>query len=134
MAIISDVAPRDIVTGAELEIDPLTPVGIGATMLSEEQRSLLMDLITVYTSVMAEGIADYRLERLYDAGIDKIAFAWAGGVERGEQHYYRVQGPTFLIEYDNTQNNANHIHSVWREFDGDFGRDLLREHVNTNPH
>ena len=134
MAIISDVAPRDIVTGAELEIDPLTPVGIGATMLSEEQRLLLMDLITAYTSVMAEGIADYRLERLYDAGIDKIAFAWAGGVERGEQHYYRVQGPTFLIEYDNTQNNANHIHSVWREFDGDFGRDLLREHVSTTPH
>ena len=83
---------------------------------------------------MAEGIADYRLERLYDAGIDKIAFAWAGGVERGEQHYYRVQGPTFLIEYDNTQNNVNHIHSVWREFDGDFGRDLLREHVSTTPH
>ena len=83
---------------------------------------------------MAEGIADYRVERLYDAGIDKIAFAWAGGVERGEQHYYRVQGPTFLIEYDNTQNNANHIHSVWREFDGDFGRDLLREHVSSTPH
>ena len=78
MAIISDVAPRDIVTGAELEIDPLTPVGIGATMLSEGQRLLLMDLITAYTSVMAEGIADYRLERLYDAGIDKIAFAWPG--------------------------------------------------------
>ena len=134
MAIISDVAPRDIVTGAELEIDPLIPVGIGVTMLSEEQRSLLMDLIIAYTSVMVEGIADYRLEKLYEAGIEKIAFAWAGGVERGEQHYYRVQGPTFLIEYDNTQNNANHIHSVWREFDGDFGRDLLREHVSGTPH
>ena len=83
---------------------------------------------------MAEGIAAYRLERLEAAGIDKIAFAWAGGVERGEQHYYRVQGPTFLIEYDNTQNNANHIHSVWREFDGDFGQDLLREHLSATPH
>ena len=134
MAMISDVAPRDIVTGTELEIDPLTPVGIGATMLSQEQRSLLMDLIRAYTSVMAEGIAAYRLERLDEAGIDKIAFAWAGGLERGEQHYYRVQGPTFLVEYDNTQNDANHIHSVWREFDGDFGRDLLREHVSSNPH
>ena len=134
MAIISDVAPRDIVTGAELEINPLTPVGIGVTMLTEEQRLLLMDLIKAYTSVMAEEIADYRLDRLYEAGIDKIAFAWAGGVEPGEPHYYRVQGPTFLIEYDNTQNNANHIHSVWREFNGDFGRDLLREHVRTTPH
>ena len=83
---------------------------------------------------MAEEIADYRLDRLYEAGIDKIAFAWAGGVESGEPHYYRVQGPTFLIEYDNTQNNANHIHSVWREFNGDFGRDLLREHVSAIPH
>ena len=134
MAIISDVAPRDIITGAELEINPLTPVGIGVTMLTEEQRLLLMDLIKAYTSVMAEEIADYRLDRLYEAGIDKIAFAWAGGVEPGEPHYYRVQGPTFLIEYDNTQNNANHIHSVWREFNGDFGRDLLREHVRTTPH
>ena len=134
MAIISDVAPRDIITGAELEINPLTPVGIGVTMLTEEQRLLLMDLIKAYTSVMAEEIADYRLDRLYEAGIDMIAFAWAGGVEPGEPHYYRVQGPTFLIEYDNTQNNANHIHSVWREFNGDFGRDLLREHVRTTPH
>lgn len=134
MAMINDVAPSDIVTGTELEIDPLTPVGIGASMLSEEQRSLLMDLIGAYTSVMAEGIAAYRLERLEAAGIDKIAFAWAGGVERGEQHYYRVQGPTFLIEYDNTQNNANHIHAVWREFDGDFGQDLLREHLSATPH
>jgi hypothetical protein len=63
------------------------------------------------------------------AGLDRITFAWAGALERGKPHYYRVQGPTFLIEYDNTQNDGNHIHSVWRDFDGDFGRDLLREHV-----
>ena len=68
------------------------------------------------------------------AGIDKIAFAWAGEVERGEKHYYRVQGPTFLIEYDNTQNDGNHVHSVWRDFNGDFGRDLLREHLKGVSH
>ena len=62
------------------------------------------------------------------AGVDKIQFAWAGGLERGEGHYYRIQGPTFLMEYDNTQNNNNHIHAVWRDFESDFGEDLLRKH------
>src|SRR5262249_15844928 len=56
------------------------------------------------------------------------------GVNKGDPHYYRVQSPAFLIEYDNTQNNANHIHSVWRDFNGDFGEDLLREHYQTTPH
>jgi TonB family protein len=69
-----------------------------------------------------------------DAGFDKIYFAWAGGVNKGDPHYYRIQSPAFLIEYDNTQNNANHIHSVWRDFNGDFGEDLLREHYQTTPH
>ena len=133
-AIIADIAPRDIVTGSELEVDPLSPVGIQASALSESQRGLLMRLIEAYTSVMADELAAHRLERLRDAGLGDITFAWAGSVERGEPHYYRVQGPTFLMEYDNTQNDANHIHSVWREFDGDFGRDLLREHVRGSPH
>ena len=57
-----------------------------------------------------------------------VRFGWAGDRHPGQAHYYRVHGPTFLIEYDNTQNMANHIHSVWRDIDGDFGRDLLREH------
>ena len=64
------------------------------------------------------------------AGVDKIHFAWLGGSDRGQPHYYRIQGPTFLVEYDNTQNNANHIHSVWRDFNGDFGADLLSAHYN----
>ena len=63
-----------------------------------------------------------------------IAFAWAGEAERGKKHYYRVQGPTFLIEHDNSQNDGNHVHSVWRDFDGDFGRDVLREHLKTVAH
>jgi hypothetical protein len=71
------------------------------------------------------------MAKIKAAGIEKVAFAWAGPVERGQKHYYRVQGPTFLIEFDNTQNNGNHVHSVWRDFAGDFGRDLLREHIKT---
>lgn len=129
IAVISDVAPRDIVTGAEVDIAPLSPTGISAERLTEPQRAMLMELVRAYTSHMADDVAAQRMARLERAGTDAIAFAWAGDVDRGAPHYYRVQGPTFLIEYDNTQNDANHIHSVWRDFDGDFGRDLLREHL-----
>jgi hypothetical protein len=66
--------------------------------------------------------------RIEKAGLDKLHFAWAGGVERGQPHYYRVQGGSFVLEYDNTQNEANHVHSLWRDFDRDFGADLLGEH------
>ena len=64
----------------------------------------------------------------------EIRFSWAGATELGKGHYYRVQGKSFLIEFDNTQNNANHIHTVWRDFDGDFGRDLIKEHYHKSPH
>jgi hypothetical protein len=77
---------------------------------------------------MAPDIAAARMGKLRSAGFNNIYFAWAGGFEHGLPHYYRIQGPTFLIEYDNIQNNANHIHSVWRDFSGDFGADLLAEH------
>ena len=133
-AIINTTAPNDIVTMASVKIDPLSPVGIPASALTESQRALLRNLIDVYTGKMADDIAAERLARIEKAGWAKVAFAWAGPLERGQKHYYRVQGPTFLIEYDNTQNDGNHIHSVWREFNGDFGVDLLREHVHGTPH
>ncbi len=93
-----------------------------------------MKVVEAYTGAMADDIAAERMAQLKKAGLDKIAFAWAGELERGKKHYYRVQGPTFLVEFDNTQNNGNHIHSVWRDFNGDFGRDLLREHLKTVAH
>lgn len=133
-AIINTTAPNDIVTMASVKVDPLSPVGIPASALTTDQRALLRKLIDVYTGYMADDIAADRLTRIDKAGWDKIAFAWAGSLERGRKHYYRVQGPTFLIEYDNTQNDANHIHSVWRDFNGDFGEDLLREHLRNTPH
>ncbi|MGQ0648936.1 MAG: DUF3500 domain-containing protein [Gemmatimonadaceae bacterium] len=133
-AVVSDTAPPDIITSTRLPIDPLTPAGIPASELSADQRALLQKLVEAYTSLMADDIAAQRLARLREAGLDKLNFAWAGTLERGGPHYYRVQGPTLLIEYDNTQNNANHIHSVWRDFARDFGRDLLREHVREMPH
>jgi hypothetical protein len=133
-AIIAPVAPGDMLTMAKVDISPLSPTGVGADAMTPEQRDLLMKLVDVYMGKMAADIAADRLARLRKAGVDKIGFAWAGETERGRKHYYRVQGPTFLVEYDNTQNDGNHIHSVWRDFDGDFGRDLLREHLRSFPH
>lgn len=127
-ATIAAEAPRDIVTGADSEVDPLDPVGIRGADLDARQRGLLRDLVDVYLGLISDELAERRRGEILDAGFDVISFGWAGGVEPGQPHYYRVQGPTFLIEYDNTQNGANHIHSVWRDFEGDFGRDLLREH------
>lgn len=128
-ATIEAVAPNDIVTRTAAKVDPLSPTGLAAAAMTPKQRDLLMAVIESYTSSMAPDIASEHLAELRKAGLEKIAFAWAGETERGKKHYYRIQGPTFLIEYDNTQNDGNHVHSVWRDFSGDFGRDLLREHV-----
>ena len=128
-ATLEGVAPNDIVTKTAAKVDPLSPAGVAASAMTPKQRELLMAVIETYTSSMAPDIAAERVAQLKTAGLDKITFAWAGESEVGKKHYYRVQGPTFLIEYDNTQNDGNHVHSVWRDFNGDFGRDLLREHV-----
>jgi hypothetical protein len=133
-AVINTTAPNDIVTHNVLKADPQSPAGIAVTDLQANQRDLLMKVIDSYGSAMAPDIAADRMAKLRQAGIDKITFAWAGEGQRGKKHYYRVQGPTFLIEFDNTQNDGNHVHSVWRDFNGDFGRDLLREHVGAVAH
>ena len=96
--------------------------------LNEEQAKTLRELIGVYVHRLRSEVAADEEAAIEAAGMDKIVFAWIGGLEKGQPHYYRVQGPTFLLEYANTQNDANHVHSVWRDFDGDFGRDVLREH------
>jgi Protein of unknown function (DUF3500) len=133
-AIINNVAPNEIVTTTTVKIDPLSPVGIAGAALKPAQRDLLTKLIEAYASQMPDDVAAERLANIKAAGLEKVTFAWAGETEKGKKHYYRVQGPTFLIEYDNSQNDGNHIHSVWRDFAGDFGRDLLREHVTGVPH
>jgi hypothetical protein len=133
-AVIEAVAPNDILTTTAAKADPLSPLGIAASAMTPQQRDLLMKLIEAYTSQMTEDLAAERMAQVRKAGIEKIGFAWAGPIEPGQKHYYRVQGPTFLIEFDNTQNNGNHIHSVWRDFAGDYGRDLLREHLSAVRH
>ena len=128
-AIVNAVAPNDIVTMNKNDITPLPDQGVTyAAMRIDSSRRCCIKLIEVYTSTMEADVAAERMAKIKSAGMDKVRFAWLGETEKGKKHYYSVQGPTFLIEYDNTQNNGNHIHSVWRDFNGDFGRDILREH------
>jgi hypothetical protein len=133
-AVIATEAPKDVITGAARKVKPLEPVGLAHTRMNVDQTALLLQIVKEYVYRHRTEIADHDLERIQKAGYDKLLFAWAGGLERGAPHYYRVQGPTFLLEFDNTQNDANHIHAVWRDFDNDFGEDLLRRHYERVPH
>ncbi len=133
-AIIANQAPSDIITGNSRRAKALEPVGLTAAQMTREQTILLEQLVSEYVGRYRKELASSDLAKIKQAGWDKVQFAWAGGAERGKGHYYRVQGPTFLLEYDNTQNDANHIHSVWRDFENDFGDDLLRRHYEQSPH
>ncbi len=133
-AVFSERTYGDIVTRSEEIVQPLEAVGIPAARLDEGQRERLLKLIEVYARTFEPDLARARAARVRMGGIDAIRFGWAGATDRGRPHYYRVQGPHFLIEYDNTQNDGNHIHTVWRDFKGDFGRDLLREHYSWARH
>ncbi len=133
-AIILKEAPADIITTNKLKAEPGAPVGLPASAMNATQKETLNRLLEVYVARNPEDIAEARMKELRSAGLDKIYFGWAGGTERRQGHYYRLQGPTFLIEYDDTQNDANHIHSVWRELKGDFGPDVLAEHHKAYAH
>jgi hypothetical protein len=126
--------PRGFASGTRVKFDPQAPVGLAMSQMTSAQRDMLMKLIDSYASIMPADIAAGRLAKIKEAGADKIAFAWSGSTEKGRQYQYQVQGPTFLIEHNNTQNNGNHIHAVWRDFNGDFGRDVLAEHMAALPH
>ena len=121
-------APPDILTGTDRVAEPGEPLGLATRDMTREQADKVVELIEVYLGRLRDELARDERERIHAAGLGDIHFAWAGGAAAGDPHYYRIHGPTFLIEYDNTQNNANHIHSVWRDLEGDFGKDLLGEH------
>jgi hypothetical protein len=132
VAIFNKTAPKDILTmnhrKAAIEGQPS---GILASKLNSAQFARLNALIAEYTHNVPEQVAAARDELVKKAG-KNIWFGWAGGLNKGDPHYYRIQAASFLIEYDNTQNNANHIHSVWRELNGDWGEDLLKGHYQTS--
>ena len=112
-----------------LRFERSRPKGLPASAMESRQRKVLSALIDVYVDRLPEPLVTSERERIERAGIDGVHFAWAGETELRRPHYYRLQGPSFLVEYDNTQNDANHLHSVWRDPERDFGGDLLREHV-----
>jgi uncharacterized protein DUF3500 len=123
------VTPQDMQTALRYEE---TPKGLSAGQMTADQRSTLTALIRQYVDRLPEELAAIHAARLTGQTLDVTHFAWAGGSEPGEPHYYRIQGPRLLIEYDNTQNDANHIHAVWRDPEGDFGVDLLAEHYRAS--
>ncbi len=157
-AIYDPKAPGDILSFDKRTVSPLDKVGIKASELNGKQAAMLEKLLEEYIGNVPDEVAALRRAKLKNTKKDELLFAWSGPVEKvpggykleardqagaaaptgqtlGFQgHYYRIQAPTFLIEYDNTQNNANHIHSVWRDFSGDWGRDLLAEHYQTTKH
>jgi hypothetical protein len=130
-ALIGTTAPPEILSGTTARAAMLEDRGVAYGSLAPEQQRRLWALLEEHAAAQRPELAAERLARVKKAGVDRIKFAWMGGLARGEGHYYRIQGPTFLVEYDNTQDGANHVHTVWRDFDGDFGRDLLAEHHAT---
>jgi hypothetical protein len=131
--IVDDSAPGDILTAAKRRAELPETGGIPYAELDPKQRGILLSLIREHAAVQTAPVAAGRLDAIRKAGLAGIRFAWRGGIEPGQGHYYRIQGTTFLIEYDNTQNRANHIHAVWRDFRGDFGEDALAEHYRRFP-
>jgi hypothetical protein len=118
----------DIVSSNAAHVSPMEPVGILLGDMNNDQKNLVNKIMVAYLSSMPQRLANMRMKMVATEDKNEIRFGWAGGLVKGEPHYYRIQGKTFLIEFDNTQNNANHIHMVWRDFDGDYGEDLLKEH------
>ena len=130
IAIIQTEAPHEIITGNSRKANPGPPVGLAARDMTPQQQKLLMTLVEHYAYRLRPELADQDLQKIEKAGFQNIHFAWAGGLEPGQGHYYRLHGPSFLVEFDNTQNDANHIHTVWRDAANDFGEDLLRQHYD----
>jgi hypothetical protein len=133
-AIIAEKAPSDIRGPADPQPPTEEPAGISYKDLDPEQQVLLTNLISVYAHNMPDEVANERLHAIEKAGHDNLHFAWAGAEKPGIGHYYRIQGPTFLIEFVNVQpdaagNVANHIHSVWRDMHGDFGLPLTQKTI-----
>lgn len=132
--IIAPETTNEIVTKTAPKVEGMSFEGVAAASMTPAQRMQLRALIEVYARRWSPREASSQMARIDAAGFDKVHFAWAGSVEVGQKHYYRVHGPTFLIEYDNSQNDANHIHSVWRDLERDYGGDLLRKHLAAHKH
>ena len=130
-AILPGEAPAELITAQERKVQTLQPAGIAASALTDAQRTQLWRVISEYVDRFRPDLtANAKAALQKDGG--NLTFGWMGNTETGGPHYYRIQSPQFLFEYDNTQNNARHPHAVWRDFNGDFGADLLKAHYQQN--
>ncbi len=134
VALIADRSLGDIVAGPQREKDLGAPRGLELGAIDGPSRMLVDRLMDGFLDSLAPDLAAIQKRRVMDQGLDRFRFAWAGSLEPGEAYYFRVQGPVTLIEHDNTQNGANHIHSVWRDLAADFGHDALADHYRQQPH
>ncbi|MEU4802443.1 DUF3500 domain-containing protein [Actinosynnema sp. NPDC023587] len=125
LAVVGDRPPPDLLSGNLPRLGDIEPRGVTPAQLDRPSRGLLVGLVRYYLDRLHGDLADDEFDQL---DLDRLHFAWEGSSRRGEGHYYRIQGPELLIEYDNTANDANHAHSVWRRRSGDFGEDLLAAH------
>lgn len=136
--IIDAVAYPEIVTANKRKASIERMDGLKLADMTKEQRALFTDLLQVYLKNYRVTLAKQQMDKLEQAGLDNLRFAWAGDLTpelgAGKGWYYRIHGPTILIEYDNTQTNANHIHTVVRDLTNDFGEDLLQEHYRSSAH
>jgi Protein of unknown function (DUF3500) len=128
IARFSETAPPEMITLGKRDVLPLEPKGLTYGEMTEAQKKKLMQLLDVYVKNYAFGFSSRLMDKINKAGIQNLSFAWAGSLKPGAGHYYRIQGPMLLIEYDNTQNNANHVHTAVRDLTDDFAYDVLREH------
>lgn len=128
-AIIYDEAPLDILTYNSSKVSLPREEGLPASRMSGTQQEMLMALVTLYVSQVRSDVAQERLDAFKTDGIDGIHLAWAGPVDKSKAHYYRLHGGDFLVEFDNRQDGANHIHSVYRDVENDFASDVLRQHL-----
>jgi hypothetical protein len=132
---VSAEPPGDILTRHDPVAQPeRVPRGVGHGELGGPGQAALERLVRQYVDRLVPDVAAASWSEIVDAGLDDVAFAWSGSVEPGEGHYYALTGPTFLVEYDNVQNGANHVHTVWRDLRHDWGDDLLAEHYRAVKH
>jgi hypothetical protein len=124
----SERAPYEIITGTERQVSGLEKVGIPYKDLDNSQQEIFMDLLDVYIGNYVMEFSETFRNKIIDAGLENLSFAWAGVLDKSDGHYYRIHGPMLLIEFDNTQNNANHVHTVVRDLTNDFAEDLLKAH------
>lgn len=128
-ATIYSEAPYDILTYNASRVSLPPEEGLPASKMNDTQKDILRNLVNVYVNQVRTDMAQEKLQRLEEEGFDGLHWAWGGPLEQGKEHYYRIHGGNFVVEFDNRQNGANHIHSVWRDVENDFANDVLREHL-----